>query len=499
MKKKAADGVLCRISGLEVLSPGEKKHILGPVDLLISRGERILITGNNGSGKTTFIRALLNLLPEDGSLLAQGDIKWFTEGTPAVVLQDPTSQAIMPTVADELAFVLENQHVETDKMDDKISTVLASVGLTGMEQRSVGTLSGGESQRLSIACALLASAEILVLDEPFSQLDAENSTSLLDTIHHVINANPDITLLLIEHLPGPWVSLINRRLDIDKTGRINDLEEGDISDIADLWISQPAGQGTRGWNNTSVAPPRVTPGYKKGEQRLTVPPIRDSAPPLLITEALSIGRPAKKSWGGGYTSIRSEQVLARDVELKLREGESLLLTGRNGSGKTTLLWTLAGALPPLSGGARVFGFDLNKRRERKRLWRKELVRLVLQEAGKNFLKPTLREELNALHCPIEEVRAPLETAGLDDLLDRSPYTLSVGQMKFFALLGACKTALPALLLLDEPTAALDHKLVPIALEMIASVKNRGAAVIIATHDRRLIEHRDLFTYHLPLG
>lgn len=481
MKINAADGVLCQISGLEVLSPGEKKNILGPVDLLISRGERILITGENGSGKTTFIRALLNLLPEDGSLLERGSIKWFTEGTPAVVLQDPTSQAIMPTVADEVAFVLENQHVETEKMDDKISTVLASVGLTGMEQRSVGTLSGGESQRLSIACALLASAEILVLDEPFSQLDAENSTSLLDTLHDVINANPDITLLLIEHLPGPWVSLINRRLDIDETGGINDLEVGDLSNLADIWNSQPAGQGTRVWNNT------------------TITPIRDSTPPPLITAALSIGHPAGRSWQTGSERPRSEQILTSNIELSLQEGESLLLTGRNGSGKTTLLWTLAGALPPLSGGVRVFGFDMNKRKERKRLWRKELVHLVLQEAGKNFLKPTLREELDSLHCPIEEIRAPLEAAGMDELLDRSPYTLSVGQMKFFALLGACKTALPALLLLDEPTAALDHKLVPIALEMIASVKSRGAAVIIATHDRRLIEHRDLFTYHLPLG
>lgn len=152
---------VCRTESMEVYA---ERRVLGPLDLTLQAGERLLISGPNGAGKSTLILALLDLLPEEGGLRRKGTVHWDTSRTPAIVLQDPRSQSIMPTVEEELAFVLENLGVATAAMDRHIDHALAGVGLGELRQRHVQTLSGGELQRLSIACALATSPEVLVLD-----------------------------------------------------------------------------------------------------------------------------------------------------------------------------------------------------------------------------------------------------------------------------------------------------------------------------------------------
>lgn len=506
MSALAAGGELvCRVRGLEVVASGAREggdeRILGPLDLEIARGERLLITGENGSGKTTLIRALLDLLPEDESLVRHGEVEWLVDAAPAVVLQDPTAQAIMPTVADEIAFVLENRRIPRGQMADRVREAVEAVGMTGMERRLVRSLSGGELQRLSIACALVASPEVLVLDEPFSQLDSENADSLLGTLQAL--ASPSRTMVLVEHRQGPWQSLPTREL------RLEGGRPGGGRQIS----AQPTSHG---------GGPRVEAGAKDRPSR------RNTA--IVVAERLAIGRSGRSTesaaWaapaeGGGRDpvlaagSLRGSQqsghrngrgeatglrrgTVAANLEISVRPGEACAIVGPNGSGKSTLLWTLCGALPPAGGRLNVGGLDLSRRRNRRLLQRRGHIRLVPQEAEAAFLKSTLGEELASLGCSPESVAPQLAVAGLQHRLDDAPHKLSVGQMKFFAVIAACGAS-PDLLLLDEPTAALDRRLVPVVVASMHATLTAGTAIVVATHDHELLDTQGLFTHTIELG
>jgi ABC-type multidrug transport system ATPase subunit len=190
--------------------------------------------------------------------------------------------------------------------------------------------------------------------------------------------------------------------------------------------------------------------------------------------------------------------VAREIDIWLNPREALALTGPNGSGKTTLLWTLCGGIRPMSGKLHAVGEDLTRPRGRRRIHRAGAIRVVLQQGEANVLRGTLREELHSVGARVEDVGLALKKAGLLDRLDYSPHALSVGELKLFCLAAACAAG-PPLLLLDEPTAALDRKLVPLAIEMIRATLKRGSAVVVATHDLRLLQAETLFTHHLDLS
>jgi energy-coupling factor transport system ATP-binding protein len=401
-------------------------------------------------------------------------------------------------------------------MPDRIREAVEAVGMTGMERRLVRSLSGGELQRLSIACALVASPEVLVLDEPFSQLDSENAASLLQTLERL--ANPSRTIILVEHRQGPWQSLPTREL------RLEGGRPGGGPPATDQPASHSAGSGRaqRGYSEPRVDGPRVDAGAGGHPRR------RDT--PIVIAERLAIGRSGRASesaaWaapaieggadsgltagssrgsrqnsrrtGRGEAKGSRRGTVAADLEISVNPGDACAVVGPNGSGKSTLLWTLCGALPPAGGTLTVGGLDLSRRRKRRALQRRGAIRLVPQEAEAAFLKSTLREELGSLGCSPESIAPQLAVAGLQHRLDDAPQKLSVGQMKFFAVIAA-SGASPELLLLDEPTAALDRRLVPVVVAAIRASLAAGTAVVAATHDHELLDTEGLFKHTLELG
>lgn len=465
---------VCRAESLVVYA---ERRILGPLDLTLQAGERLLIRGPNGAGKSTLILALLGLLPEDGGLHRAGTVHWDTSRTPAIVLQDPRSQAIMPTVEEELAFVLENAGVPTDSMNRHIDRALARVGLQAFRTRLVHTLSGGELQRLSIACALITSPEVLVLDEPFSQLDGEGANALRLTLDSLLSTDPDLTMILVEHRRGPWDALVTRELTLTADGTVR----GQI-------VPDPGPPGS--------VPGRTVPGRtgsgRAGSGRAgSVPAMpRPAALPRVSARGLAVGRRRRVAGEGS-------PLVAGDIDLDLSPGQAVALSGPNGSGKTTLLWTLCGVLAPLEGSLVVGEMDLTRRRGRRRLHGRGFCRIVLQEASANFLRSDLRGELESLRCPPERVTDQLARGGIDGRLDDPPQTLSVGQMRLFSVLAAAGAS-PPLLLLDEPTAALDPQMTELVVGAVFDALEAGSSLVIATHDEGLLATPGLFAECLRL-
>ncbi len=462
--------VVCRALDLTVRARTTPVHtergdhgrlILTVPELTIRRGDRIAVTGPNGSGKSTLIRALLALLPDDSSLTVGGSVEWSTPNLPAVVLQDPVSQSIMPLVEEEIAFVLENRCIPTGEMDARIDRVLAVVGLAGFRKRLVRTLSGGELQRLSVASALAAESEVLVLDEPFSQLDDEGTHSLMETLARLIRDDPDRTLILVEHRSGPWMSLMTGTVRVSPDGVVAHPPGPPVASF----VEPPRG------SVPTVTFPRV--------ERCTV------TTPVIRATHLAIGHERGTATTTG-------------ISLSLGPGEFAAITGANGSGKTTLLTTLSGLLPPLAGELTVCGRDLHRKRERRRLHRGAVCRLVLQEPSTNFIGSTLAKELETLRCPHDRIERVLRSVALPDDLERSPHTLSIGQMRFFSVTAAICAA-PRVLLLDEPTAALDIESATTVLHLLRLVCDAGSTVVVATHDVRLLDHPGLVSREIDLG
>ncbi len=180
------------------------------ISVSISNGEFIILAGKNGSGKTTFLRHLNGLLlPDSGQIFVNGhDISNHlvqTRKTVGMVFQDADTQIVGDTIFDEVAFGLENLKVKRTRINEKVTQVLENLNLFHLKDRSPYTLSGGEKRKLAIAGILVMDPEVIVFDEPFSNLDYPGTLQVLSTIiglnrsgHTIIIATHDVETIIYE-------------------------------------------------------------------------------------------------------------------------------------------------------------------------------------------------------------------------------------------------------------------------------------------------------------
>ncbi|TVR86204.1 MAG: ABC transporter ATP-binding protein, partial [Spirochaetaceae bacterium] len=217
--------------GWTVRYPDALASALDSVTLSIEPGERVLLLGPSGSGKSTLVSCLVGLVPHstyaeiDGELTVAAKSVWDfappeLAASVGVVFQDPDSQLTMLTVQDEVAFGLENIGLDTSLMDARITEALSSVGLSELRFERVDRLSGGMKQRLVIAALLAMQPDILVLDEPTSNLDPAGVRSVVELLGTLCAERPDLTLILVEHRLDAVASLVGRVLVLDSAGRL---------------------------------------------------------------------------------------------------------------------------------------------------------------------------------------------------------------------------------------------------------------------------------------
>jgi energy-coupling factor transport system ATP-binding protein len=431
--------------------------VLDEVDLDLPAGALTVVTGPSGSGKSTLLRSINGLVPHFSGGRAWGAVRLggddvFRLGPQALcgrvgfVGGDPESGFVLDVVADEVAFALEQQGLPRAEMHRRVDHALDQVGLSALAQRRITTLSGGERQRVAIAAALAVEPEMLVLDEPTSQLDDDTAAEVLEPLVGCVRAG-DLTVVLSEH-----------RLDR-------------VVPAAERLVVLPAA----GCAPIVGRPPEVLSAFPQ--------PVTPTPPPLTPTP----GDPLLEIEGVGFAY--NGQAVLTGAAFVLRAGEVVALTGPSGSGKSTVLRLAVGLLRPQRGEVRVERRTIAGRSVAEVCRR---VGFLPQDPNALLFADTVRAELLATlenhglsPTGAYDPDVALTALGLAGLADGYPRDLSTGQRQRVAL-GAVAVTRPAVLLLDEPTRGLDAAAIAALAGLLHAFATAGAGVLVATHDRRLV-------------
>lgn len=475
---------------------------LHDLSLQIDEGELVLVIGPSGAGKSTFLRCLNGLVPHfyGGQLkgqvrvAGQDPVALGPQGmahTVGMVFQDPETQFVADQVEDELVFGMENQALPPALMRKRVEEVLDQLTIAHLRSRRLNTLSGGEKQRVAIAAVLTMNPEVLVLDEPTSQLDPQSAEEVLVAIRR-LNEDLGLTVILAEHRLERVVQFVDRVLYLPGNSGPALLADPQTV-MAAVEINPPlvALGKAKGWRPLPLTVKQARRFAPRANRSLA----RSAAAETATLAGSSPGKPAP----AGAPLASAEHVsfsydgreALRDVSLALHPGEIVALMGRNGSGKSTLLKLMAGLNTPARGSVRLKpahqgAIDASASLE-------ETVRVVgyvPQNPGALLFKDTVLEELaftrQGHKLPPDPAgdRALLARLGLAGQAERYPRDLSTGQRQRAAL-AAILVAEPAVVLLDEPTRGLDYEQKEALTAILLDLRRQGRSVLLATHDVEL--------------
>lgn len=441
---------MIRVQNLKYRYPAGERVLAG-INLTVSGGEYLLVCGANGSGKSTLAYTFNGLIPHHFGGILEGSVSVSGLDTalhpPAdlfsrvgLVLQNSDAQLFNATVEDELAFGLESLGMEPEEISFRVRKTASEFEIDHLLSFSPSRLSGGERKLISIAAVLCAEPPLVVLDEPFANVDwagSENLRRILGRVHR-----QGTTVVVVEHVLEdlPWE--LNRCVLMER-GRIT-------------------GDGSAETVMPMLHEARLIPHYP-------APSTHAAGQPLLRVENLK--------------AEREGRVILRDVSFCIRQGETVALVGRNGCGKTTLVKHLNGLLKPSAGKVAygeqdVAGLGPSRMASR--------IGISFQNPNDQFFTASVGEELLAGPRALGKIRntrfeQTLELFQLTNFWARSPYRLSEGEKKRVAI-GSILAMEPEILVLDEPTAGQDGRF----RESLAASLNRlaetGLTTLVVTHD-----------------
>jgi energy-coupling factor transport system ATP-binding protein len=484
-------------------------------DVHISVEPRTLtaILGPSGSGKSTLGRILAGWLPPgpsgrlQGQLTLAGTTLRFKGGAddpridPAqwgrrVGFVPQEASAILSTVrasvAEELAFGLENAGTERPAMEAAVGRTAGLLGLSRLLDRHPDTLSGGQLRRLAIGCAVIAEPEVLIMDEPFASLDVAGAEELAILLNSLVTRGTAVVILsqAIEEalLPAEqWVVL--------DAGTVT--ATGTPAGLTAAPQRLPAGIRWPGTRPDSMPVPWLVPRRDPGARlrNAIADDQRDDRPvgalPVLELRGVGFGYADKsprsrkaRAAADGAPAKEPHQVL-RDIDLELVAGEIIAVTGPNGAGKSTFLRHLNGLLRPTSGSVLVHGEDIAARPVGEVA---ASVGLLFQNPRHQLFERTAAREVRfgldrRFGASEAEARAEaaLAAVGLSAAADEHPAELPAARQRLLAL-ATVLARKPAVLALDEPTVALDGDGLRLLDAAVRSAAAAGAAVVLVTHD-----------------
>ncbi|HEX3010890.1 MAG TPA: energy-coupling factor transporter ATPase [Syntrophomonadaceae bacterium] len=499
-----------QIKDLTYYYPNTRKPALDKINLEIPEGQFTLILGGSGSGKSSLVRAMAGLVPEfyggnytgavylDGRELRQMERRSVAK-TVGMVFQDPESQLVMSNVEQEIAFGMENLGMPNDLMKRRLVEVTSALGLSDCLHSFVPELSGGQKQKVVLASVLAMQPQILILDEPTSQLDPVAGEEILSIIKR-LNEESGITVILVEQRLEKCFHLADRILVLDKGRIVSDHKEPDalaywalkngspfIPPLAKLFASVDFPEIP-----VTVKQGRklLKPFYKLSKAALTA----DSRQKAEIKEVIN-NKPVLDMKNVWFTFENGTEAL-KNINLHLNPGDFTVVMGESGAGKTTLLKIINGLLKPGRGTVKLLNKDIRKSTvEEIALYAAYLT----QNPNDYLFLPTVQEELGFnlknLNLPDGEIVAEiLSKLKLSSFKEANPRDLSTGERQRVAL-AAVLTVKPQLLLLDEPTRGLDYQLKGELGEILLQLKVQGTAVLAVTHD---IEFAAEYATHVVL-
>ena len=468
----------------------------------IAKGEKVLILGPSGSGKSTLAQCLNGIIPNIHKGQAQGQVRidgqdifkqsiYDKSQLVSTVLQDPDGQFIGLTVAEDLAFALENDCADQSEMKDKVALWAERLDLTSLLNHRPQDLSGGQKQRVSLAGVLIDESPILLFDEPLANLDpksGQETIDLIDKIHKEVgattiiiehrledvlyrpvdrillvndgellfNGSPDellsSTLLLENGIREPLYVTVLRQLGFDIRSAQN-LSQFDALDLSDLAL-----------------PDRVLKDKKDS-----------SSDSILKVEGLSV-------------SYGDNPAIIEDLSFSLKKGERLAIVGKNGAGKSTLAKALCGFVPS-QGKLTYKGQDISQDSIAER---SERIGFVLQNPNQMISQTMIFDEValglrlrGIEEAEVEErVHEVLKTCGLYSFRKWPISALSFGQKKRVTI-ASILVLKPEIIILDEPTAGQDYKTYTDIMTFLDSLQKQGHTIVMITHDMQLmLEYSD---------
>ncbi|MEW1918973.1 ABC transporter ATP-binding protein [Pseudarthrobacter oxydans] len=493
---------------------GDGLPVLEGIDLDLAPGTLTAVLGASGSGKSTLGRLLSGWLPPGtgGTLrgfleLAGTRLEFGAGGDPRInpaewgrhvgfVPQDPAAvlSTVRATVAEELAFGLENAAVERQAMKAAVEHTAALLGLTEFLERDPGSLSGGQMRRLAIGCAIIAGPRVLIMDEPFASLDTAGTAGLARLLQDLVRLGTAVVVLSqVVDAPllaaGTWVVLENG--SVTGSGTPAGLQAG--SGLLPPGIRASGGAPAPAVDHTGAAhADRLLPRGGAGVPALE---LRGVCFGYGTKGNAANGRTTWRRIRGGSTAAHASAQVLQGISLRVRRGEIVAVTGPNGAGKSTLLRHVNGLLRPSAGRVLVNGRDIAGEPAGEAA--RSVGLLFQQPRDQLFERTALREVrfgLDRLFHPDEAAGRALEAlsaVGLAGASDAHPAELPASGQRLLAL-ATVLARKPAVLALDEPTVALDGGGLALLDAAVRSAAGEGAAVVLVTHDldyARAVAHR----------
>ena len=475
----------------------QSEPTLKNINLTIYKGEKVLIVGPSGSGKSTIGQCLNGIIPNiykgtsSGQFLIQGkeafDLSIYEKShLVSTVLQDTDGQFIGLSVSEDLAFALENDMVELERMKSRVHTWAERLDLSKLLDHRPQDLSGGQKQRVSLAGVLIDESPILLFDEPLANLDPKSGQDIIDLIDQ-IHEEQGTTTIIIEHRledvlyrPIDRVILINQGQVLfngspDELLRTTLLAENGIREPLYLTTLRQLGQDISKLphldkveklplEDVSVDIP--TPHFEKAAEAETI---------------LELGHL--------NFAYREGQPILKDLSLTIPKGQRLAIVGKNGAGKSTLAKAICGFIQTegtyFSKGEDIKGDSVKERAER--------VGYVLQNPNQMISTNMIFDEvalgLRLRNVPEDQIESrvhqALKTCGLYEFRKWPISALSYGQKKRVTIASILVLG-PDVLVLDEPTAGQDQRNYTEIMDFLDELHQKGHTIVMITHDMQLM-------------
>ena len=479
----------------------------------IRDGECVVLCGKSGAGKSTVLRLINGLAPTfyegtlHGSVLVAGrepasmppEQRVQTFG---VVFQDPRSQFFMNSVQDEIAFSAENIGLEPMYVKEKVREAAALLNIEPLLCRTVDTLSAGQKQRVAIAAALILSPQILILDEPVSNLDADGIEILTGLLAEIKKRGT--TIIISEHRLHTLLGIADSFLHIENGRAAHRWTAEEFCRLQDDELRQfgfrypgMAAMALRSRKLHTARGEVIETAERAAAVETSTPdpavklPAAAKIEPDTSRSALCVSNVTYLYRNGRYTECRGADGSSRAMECGIRnisltfpQGSVTALTGENGAGKTTLCKVLCGLLRQQSGSITLHGQKLSCAQRRR------ISYFVMQDADYQLYSDSVINELLLGQKPSQSVKERAEEAlelfRLQAVRNRHPASLSGGEKQRVVIAAAyCSEA--QLFVFDEPTSGMDGEGLLSMVQWVDALAQAGKTVVIITHDELLTE------------
>lgn len=519
---------LLSVQDLSFTYPSKEEPAIRDISFSVESGEFITICGKTGCGKSTLLRNFKTVLTPhgtvtgdiyfDGRRLSELDLREQTQRI-GYVMQNPDNQIVTDKVWHELAFGLESLGYDNQSIRLRVAEMASFFGIQDWFVKNVSELSGGQKQILNLAAIMVMQPDLLVLDEPTSQLDPIAASDFLETVKK-INREIGTTIIMTEHRLEEVLPISDRAVVLDKgnivvDGTPQEVVNKLISLKHDMFLAMPS-------------PVQIYAGLYKTKNEMNAQfkeKITVGKPPLTVrdgrrwlnmvfdnsrikirslndlndkTATFKTGNPISESnienieyiaeikdvW---FKYNKNEPDVLKGLSMKIRRGQFHCIVGGNGTGKTTALFLLGGLFKPYRGKVMLRGREISKYKNGElhngnigilpqnpqTLFVDRTVELDLMEIMDNKELSTYKKQ--------SKVREVAELMEIEGLLNMHPYDLSGGEQQRAAL-GKVLLLEPKLLLLDEPTKGLDNYFKAKLADIIKTLVNKGTTVVMVSHD-----------------